>query len=511
MAEPLILFKLTPKLVFFRSISMTAQRREKQNAGLGLAASPAPIANGGVPPLAGLCTYEEAAKAGYGVDENVRRLKRFNWVETCLTDIVLSQINAIGEWEVKGGLGLGITTDTEHAAWLQARVAELRHPPHHFDIAPDAALAAFCEEALRSEGAVEVLTAIYRVIRPALIAAYEAHLETTNPLADQPTRRRLRFILMDERDQLQWGQAALVALLADSSEAEATAAAWEGHLRAYLNAAGGISGDDTVLESALPPARATAPLEPDFAPHREARIATNIYDFPPHWVYAQRDRPVSERTLALVCKRLLEMDVPEMMASIIWRAREEALAEGKSLPWEYTVDMARQMWDEVRHSMLGEAWLAAHGIDWTRVPLNTGFSESLNGMATAKESHAALYAIEQGLMPANSGKAYEWRVARDSGDPLAQLFMDYDWADEVLHVHIGRHLVKQFPTRKEAETTGNEAFARVMRMREAQSAARPETPDWWRPFVADVLGFEPAPLEAKVKEEAAPWKGTGSG
>ncbi len=39
-----------------------------------------------------------------------------------------------------------------------------------------------------------------------------------------------------------------------------------------------------------------------------------------------------ERTLALVYKRLLEMDVPEMMAPIIYRT------EGK--PWEYYADQA---------------------------------------------------------------------------------------------------------------------------------------------------------------------------
>ncbi len=35
----------------------------------------------GIPPLAGLATYEEAARPGYGVDENVELMRRYNYVE----------------------------------------------------------------------------------------------------------------------------------------------------------------------------------------------------------------------------------------------------------------------------------------------------------------------------------------------------------------------------------------------------------------------------------------------
>jgi hypothetical protein len=216
--------------------------------------------------------------------------------------------------------------------------------------------------------------------------------------------------------------------------------------------------------------------------------------------------------LALVCKRLLEMDVPEMMAAIIWRAREEALAAGQPKPWAYTQEMCRQVWDEVRHSMMGEVWLVNRGIDFTQVPLNIGFSLGLNQLATAREAHAALWWIEQGLMPKTTGKAYEWRTAREAGDPLATLFMDYDWADEVLHVHIGRRwLVKELGSRDEAERLGEEAFARVMAIRRKKGLAgaeQTEQREWWPDFCETVLGYRPEPLAPEVYEtpdEDAPW------
>src|SRR5207244_2717716 len=74
----------------------------------------------------------------------------------------------------------------------------------------------------------------------ALLEAYRAHFARTNPLVDHPTRRILRFIILEEEEMIQWGAAALQALLADD-ETRAQAEAWEAHLRAYLAAAGGIA------------------------------------------------------------------------------------------------------------------------------------------------------------------------------------------------------------------------------------------------------------------------------
>lgn len=476
----------------------------------------------GIPELAGVCSYEQADRSGFGVEENVALLKRYNWVETRLTDLMLTQVTATPEWEVKDALCLHAWLDAEHAKWLQERVAELRHPPHNFHRAPDEALEACLQEALRSRGTVELLVALYRVIKPALLEAYRAHQELSNPLVDQPTRRILRFIILEEEEMVEWGRAALEALLGDA-EARATAAAWEAHLQAYLSAAQGVSGRHDVENSdttsadgvpppPLPPSRATEPLEPDWFPRRDARFQSFNYHFPPHWVYAQPERPASERMLALVCKRLLELDVPEMMAHIIWEEKQRALASGAPKPWSYTVDMCRQMWDEARHSMMGEAWLACHGIDFTRVPLNIGFSLGLNRLATPQEAHAALYWIEQGLMPRTTGKAYEWRTAHEANDPLATLFMDYDWADEVLHVHIGRRwLVKEIGSREEAERLGSEAFSRVMavrRQRGLEGAEETEQREWWPDFCEEVLGYRPEPLAPEVYEtpaEDAPW------
>lgn len=76
------------------------------------------------------------------------------------------------------------------------------------------------------------------------------------------------------------------------------------------------------------------------------------------------------------------------------------------------------------------------GIVNLNIPLFT-WSLTLNTELTPLERHGVLYYIESGLMP-NTGKRFEWEVGVASHNPLAATFQDYDWADEVLHAHIGR-------------------------------------------------------------------------
>lgn len=434
----------------------------------------------GVPPLAGLCTYEEAARVGYGVDENVRLLKRYIWLKQRLVQIATLHLNRTPEWEVKEALALHMWLDAEHGTALRARVAEMRHPPHNFEKAPDEATERLMEEALRARSTVELLAGVYGVVRPALLAALEQHVWETNPLVDHPTRRALRLAILEEQEAVAWGTQAIAAVTG-TAEARAEADAWRAHLERFLAAAGGVRGDQPAPEE-LPTLRAAEPYVPDFEPKRDARFESYNFEFAPHAVYLERERSPQERTLALMCKRLLEMDVPEMMARI--------LAETPDEPWEYVADMARQVWDEARHSIMGSVWFEARGVDWTQIPLNVGFSLGLNTLCSATDAHAALYYIEQGLMPAKTGKRYEFETGCESGDPLAALFLDYDWADEVLHVHIGRRwLVARLGSREEALRQGQSAFERTIieRAKELGGEKRGEQRDWWPEFRDRVL------------------------
>lgn len=437
----------------------------------------------GIPPLAGVTSYEAAAVPGYGVDENVHLMRRYNYVESRLYEMSAAFMNPTPEWEVKCALSLHLYLDGEHSQALRQRVAELRRPPLYLDQAPDPKLEALMEEALRAATTVERLAGIFRVIRPALRDAYRTHLRTTNPLFDFPTCRLMRIAAADEEEMIGWGSAALEALI-HTDEDRAMADAWVKHLSTYLQAAGGIMGDAEVPANfELPASRATTPFVPDVDPKRDWRSG-DIYNF--HYrandVYLDREADFDERTLSLMYKRFHEMDVPEMMSSIVLQT--------KGKPWEYYRDMGRQLWDEARHAMMGEVWFAKIGLDWSKYPNHVGWSMHLNLDRTPIERHIILYYIEQSLMDGKSGKKYEWEIARSSKDPLATYFQDYDWADEVLHAQIGRRWLK--PDVGDVKTLlerGQEIASRGSVTMDARRKNSPQI-DWWNDFVRDALGKE---------------------
>src|SRR5258708_7826074 len=139
------------------------------------------------------------------------------------------------------------------------------------------------------------------------------------------------------------------------------------------------------------------------------------------------------------------------------------LAGPPNKPWDYMVDMTRQLWDEARPAMLGEVGFVQAGIDWAHfVRVNFTWSLALNTQLTPIERHAVLYFIEQGLMP-KTGKRFEWEVGVASGDPFSAMAQDYDWADEVLHARIGRDwYVRQMGDSKAATDYGDHCWSRVL-------------------------------------------------
>lgn len=449
-----------------------------------------------IPPFAGVCTPEEAQRTGISVNEASHRLRRFCLTMERLAFIATAHLNGTPEWEIKSALSLHAWFDAEHVTVLRERVTELRESKASLQHAADARLAALLEEALHARGSVELVTGIYGVLRPALADAIRRYLEDTNPLADQPSCRELKLILIEEEEAIAWGREALAALTS-SVETRRQSEDWALHLHAYLGAARGIDGTLPEPEHELPPPRAAEPFCPEILPQRDERFS-GLFDqtIPADTIYADESRPIEERNLALLFKRLREMDVPEAIAGI--------LAETPGKPWEFYHDMLRQMWDEARHSLLGEAALEARGVNWTRLPVNVTFSYKLARFCTPLERHILLFAIEQSLMPSRRGKRWEWTIARDSGDQLSTTFHDFDWADEVLHAAIGKkHLRGVF------HGDFNAAFrhAEELAKRIAEGLERDPMPgdapppDWWEKFASQVLGrkVDPAP-KTDVKE-----------
>jgi hypothetical protein len=442
-----------------------------------------------LPSLAGLCTMEQAARPGLSVEECVRRLKRYHYAFKRLHQIFTARITAEPIYELKMAFSLHAHYCAEHVTALRQRVGEMREPPLGLEQVPHEALEIFFDEILGAPKTDELLMGLYEKALPALHAALERHIADTNPLADAPSIRLCRFALLEIGDMIEFGRVAVSKLV--SPEKRAVFKPWLQLLDDCLAAAGGLHGVDTPAQKSMERQFSARPYQYDPVPKRDERfpdpynmgVNAEVFLYDPKF-------PPQPKTLMMFYKRLREVDVPEMMASII--------AETRDKPWGYYRDMTRQLWDEARHAMMGEVGFAQLGIDWSKhVMVNFTWSLALNTQLKPIERHAVLYFIEQGLMPKN-GKRFEWEVGQQSGNPLSALFQDYDWADEVLHARIGRDwYLKDFSNSSEAVKYGDECWSRVLiGWRSWRDEGLTEHRNWWPELyreACDQWGVKPNP------------------
>jgi hypothetical protein len=442
----------------------------------------------GLPSLAGLCSMPQAMRPGLSVEECVRRLKRYHYAFKRLSQIFIARITAEPIYELKNAFSLHAHYCAEHVTELRRRVGEMREPPLGLETVPDENLEILFDEILSAPATEELLVGLYEKAIPALVRSLKRHLEVTNRLADAPTVRIVRFALLELDDMSKFGVEAMRCLV--TSERLEELAAWLLLLDRLLGRAGDLDGTQSPATEKIERMHSAQPYRYDPMPRRDERFPDpyNMGVNAEVFLYDEHFAP-EPKTLMMFYKRIREIDVPEMMASII--------TETPDKPWSYYRDMIRQLWDEARHGMMGEAGFANLGIDWRKVMINFTWSMALNTQLKPLERHAVLYFIEQGLMPKN-GKRFEWEVGVASKNPLAATFQDYDWADEVLHARIGRDwYLKEFDDPKEAVKYGDECWSRVlMGWDEWRKKGLTQHRNWWPDVYRDACArwrVEPDP------------------
>jgi hypothetical protein len=409
-----------------------------------------------LPPLAGLCSIEDATKPGLPLDECVRRLKRFHYCFRRLHEILTARITSEPIYELKTAFAHHAYLCAEHVTALRQRIGEMREPPLGLEDVPHPALEVFFDE-IRAAPTTEDLVEGYRVAIDQLYHVIRNYQDETHPLTDAPSRRVLKFAALEVNDMANWGAYVMSCLVEPDSKRETQLEEWGRYLGSLLDAAGTMDGTRESPPTAvggLPRHYSATPYTYDPIPQRDERFA----DLWNQGVNAEaflydETKPARAKVLMMLFKRLREIDVPEMMAGII------AQTPGK--PWGYYRDMSRQVWDEARHAMMGEVGFVALGVDWTKARITWNWSYRLNTECSPLERHGVLFFIEQGLMP-RTGKRYEFEVASESGIPIATTIQDFDWADEVLHSQIGREwYVKQFGSLQEALDFGDKAWTKI--------------------------------------------------
>jgi hypothetical protein len=425
----------------------------------------------GLPPLAGLSTHAVAAKPGLSVEECVRRLKRFHYCFKRLHEIFTARITAEPIYELKLGFSHHAYLCAEHVEALRKRIGEMREPPLGLEEVPHPALEVFFDEILAAPTTEDLIAGLGSALRE-VCNAVDIHVLDTNRLTDAPSLRVLRFALLEVEDMIQWNESVLNCLVDPAGQEKQKD--WLQYLWGLAHQAGGLEGASVTPSKGVAERRhSKVPYHYDPLPKRDERFVdlfnqgVNAEAF----IYDEA-LPAKPKALMMLFKRIREIDVPEMLASII--------TQTKGKPWGYYLAMTRQLWDEARHAMMGEVGYVALGIDWTKARITHNWSLRLNTECTPMERHAVLYFIEQGLMT-RTGKRYEWELGRASGIPLMATIQDFDWADEVLHAAIGREwYIPQFGDLKKALAYGDECWSRILsNWRTVLDQGLTKHENWW--------------------------------
>ncbi len=352
---------------------------------------------------------------------NKRLLNRYRYIEYETLRILAAWLPATARMEYKLALGRFIWEEAQHVQHLYRRLREVQTPA--FRPPDDPALEELMAEAINAPDERSLLAGLFRVIKPALAAAYRWHITQTFANPDAPTLYALRHILLDETEHLAWAEAELADHPADD---------WERYIADLLDQAGGVTGDKPRAEKPAQPA-ARIPFSVPMTAARDERFA--IMTQPWGDATARAKDEEAERRLAEFENYSQEMLAAETVALIIHLSPE--------MPWGFVYDSARHCYDETRHCLLGIEWMEQHGLDYARAPQNIRIYEWRSQYDPATQYCLLTRGNEAHAFPFRHESLAQYEAA---GDLLSAQYVSYDIADERQHVAYGTKWLPELMT-----------------------------------------------------------------
>jgi uncharacterized protein DUF455 len=382
----------------------------------------------------------EPLRLGYEVDENAIRFSNYFHVLRELVHLSAGWLPLAPQFEVKYSLGDHVHDDARAVSRVRRRLYELRHPSD-YPGSPGGELAALLKRMNQAGSPDEYVAIAYGQAKPALVDAMRIHLDRQDPVSDEPSLR-------------------LLAKLADRQELHIAElrpeAAASGQRAGTIPAIADLGALRIELKAEPHELRVMAPLD---QPARDEFVEVTAEGDP----YLARELYVNDPDVNHVPVEREEqrhffhalMDAELCAAELMARNSHEH----PQMPWDFHVDMARQVWDEVRHARLHHLLMPSElGCGWGDYPVGFSYFKSVY-------AHDLLGRLA--LFNSTSEQKAMWRHSRrrkvlvEQGQrQIAQVF-DYLLADEVPHVHNG--------TRWGAYLCGGDESAYRTRVRELRA------------------------------------------
>ncbi|MBI5154438.1 DUF455 family protein [Candidatus Poribacteria bacterium] len=367
-------------------------------------------------------------RPGYDVDQNSTRHSNYYHVLREVVHLHNGWMPRVGPYDVKCLLGIHTYEDAVFVSALKRRLKELRHPSE-YHAAPGEPLAAVLDF-LNSLGTwEEYICAIYAVIKPRLIDAWEYHFNTSDPVLDEPSLRIIADFLRITSEHIKGGMALVETLLMDPPRRESAAraiASAEELWHAMGTDAGGSPVRLRAKRELVPMPKLVDPARDTFirvTAEGDTTLNENIFvNGPENYVPTQTEE-LKHYFHALMDAELTAAEICALDSH-----------ENPMMPWQFHEDMARQNWDEIRHGQVMEKVLLELGANWGDYPVTFRFFHKIY-----KNDLVGRLILFNRQSEGNAMWRHNRRrkVMIDNGQAkFAQVF-DYLLADEVQHVANG--------------------------------------------------------------------------
>ncbi|MBM3280688.1 MAG: hypothetical protein FJY95_21810 [Candidatus Handelsmanbacteria bacterium] len=369
----------------------------------------------------------------FPVEENARRLLRFFYLERRLSHALGSWTLGIPEFEVKVETGRHIFYHMDAAHALRQRLNEQELRLSAIDDYRDPQLDLFVDELLCAADAPELLVGVHQVAGKALELAYRHHCDDTAAVADAPTLRVLRRILLDYEPMREWADAAIAAYL-DGGVDESRLSRWRWHLQQLLGSIGGISGSEARTAEPAPLRHRQQPYVRGQEPKRDSRFTTfchtGDYEVGDGQARFPKDSYEGAR-LRFIRTQRDEVDAIEAFGTFLWDIRFK----------DFTAEhhLARITWDEARHTELGHKALLDAGYDPFELPNRLTGSICRGPMDPAYAMAEINLFGEVGVLKTINQLIEQ---ARGRKDMVVEHLADFVRADERTHVRKGQHVIR---------------------------------------------------------------------
>jgi len=322
-------------------------------------------------------------------------------------------IPAIKKWELKHKMAESIFRDARKVQDLRSRSRELGMSLPQYHSSRSVRGADLIELLCHAQSGEDAFHAIFHLIKPALREIFKESLSDELIIFDAPSIALIKENLKELDSQLSWASEQGEHIQIEYSDWMEKIQQCTKELKATLSSERRITSGSTSKGrkvGSLPILRSSIPdgfREIEFGTPLEVRSS------------------YEDTALYHAHNFLMEIQAGESCASLLFEAPD--------MPWDFYFDLARHMWDEMRHCQFGEMKLAALG----HAASDVGVSRTayvLRQTIDPLDRYTALTTQEADAFP---GKHAGLKEAISHGDEILARAWSYDIADETQHVRYG--------------------------------------------------------------------------